>query len=460
MVSAAPEQFDPTMLIPEFQMIMGCDAKDSSLAPNSSSQLESEPAKAYQRLKVEPEGAPVGHHVAVHRDLLDWMEDHVQNDDVRHELTLCFQTYMREGQFLINQKRFGHGFGGTATKALRTALGKCPFVERLSEGIPGVCSSEYRFRLRAISRNLRGKTWSPDNGILLFSVPPGYCRLVRVPSDWMAHRASRWVQFCAKRGLPLPADLRADSPLASATFDAIRRICVPAVVDATGVVCAEKISFLLEFHKSLLTKRVRRKYCAKDGRTYHAITNCPRVLRRQLLLNGEPLREADLSCSHFYLLATQIADVDERDRLLELIRSGRFYETVAELSGEEFVDRAELKQEMQRQCLFGRDGRISSRPLWPALRKVSRQLCSLILRLRRGFAKKNASNFAKLIQRLEGRLMDDAHYKLIEEGIDGIRLHDGFLVAESSIDRVAQIIRDAGVKVFGAEPRIGIKTGD
>lgn len=63
-----------------------------------------------------------------------------------------------------------------------------------------------------------------------------------------------------------------------------------------------------------------------SGRLYTSLCQLPEVVRTELLLDGLPLVEIDLSNSHPALL-TKFTDGEEREQLIELVSTGSFYKT-------------------------------------------------------------------------------------------------------------------------------------
>lgn len=399
--------------------------------------------------------------VPIHKDLLAWLNANVKSPHALRELVVCYQAFLKGGSFTINKPRFAHGFGSQAGKHLKVALESCPYIASLKRAKPRRNSEVFTFRLRAIEQ-LPDSTDSRCPGARRCTVPPGYSRILRIPCDWLRRRCLRWAAWCEKHGHELKLDLHGLTRLGRATFKALSLISVPTsdnfceAIDNTlrNASRMTKRVYAKWFHSQLLNGGFLRSMMSKDGRSYHPLTNCPKALRRLLHLAGEPLREADLGSSYWYLLATQLPVSDERDRLMEAICRGAFYEGLSDASGVSYADDTERKAETQRQCLFGRDWREASRPLWAGLRQLFPGLCGLISELRRSYG---VSGFACYLMRLEGKLMDAAHLRLIDDGIHAIRLHDGLLVGQSHVSHAADVIRETGLAVFGIEPRVKAK---
>jgi hypothetical protein len=76
--------------------------------------------------------------------------------------------------------------------------------------------------------------------------------------------------------------------------------------------------------------RLRFWVCPISGRVYYPMANLPKVFRAEALIDGESVKEIDISACQPTLLATLYpADCPEKARYLALTQSGRFYETIA-----------------------------------------------------------------------------------------------------------------------------------
>lgn len=292
------------------------------------SNIQSTPNITYNQIRLHEVGDLVDWRVNVHRDLLHWLDANVSHDDVKREMVIFYQSFLRTGEFSFNTKRFGHGFGGTASLALKDAIKSCPFIEMVHEAKPRRCSRVYRFRLRAIEQ-------LPDNRELwriVSRVLRGYSRQTTLPGWWLRKRCLRWAQWCDDNDHQLKLDLLGVTELGAATFEALERIGVPDDLHFVEDIAAgtspsrgmSKRQHAIWFHSKLTGGGFPRSFLSKDGRSYHALTNCPKSLRRRLLIDGERLCEADLGASYWYFLATQLPDSEERHRLVRLLHSGRF----------------------------------------------------------------------------------------------------------------------------------------
>lgn len=398
--------------------------------------------------------------VDVHKDLHKWLLAHVTSDHVRNEVLIAYQSFLKSGYFAIHTGRFQSSFGGQASKQLKQVLRDCPLIQLRSESQLGKKCRTYAFTLRGLYQLVAQSTDSTSESLVrCVRVRNGYSSRYVMDGSWLRLRCARWAMWCEKQGLPLKLDLFGLTRLAKATFDSLKRISIPKSLaftpnidakprnQASNAVSKHEHAWLT--HRRLLSGRVMRAFLHKDGRSYNPITNVSKVIRRQMQIDGERLQEADLACSFWYLLATELPDGPEKERLVEVIHAGCFYEAVADAADQVYADRCSLKIECQRQLLFAHDWRESSRPLWKGLRKLFPGLCRLIEKHR---SQLGVSEFAKHLMRLEGLLMDTVHYRLIELGIHAIRLHDGMLVGASKVTTAASVIEEAGERLFGIKP--------
>ncbi len=101
-------------------------------------------------------------------------------------------------------------------------------------------------------------------------------------------------------------------------------------------------------------------------RIYHSLTNCPRSLRSQakFVHNGklEPAVTCDIHAAYWCALVSMLPPGEERERLVELLQSRRFYAALAEVAGRE-AD-GEFKIRVQMECLFWTPG-------WPLSQRQS-----------------------------------------------------------------------------------------
>ncbi|MEO1525807.1 MAG: hypothetical protein AAFX06_10235 [Planctomycetota bacterium] len=402
--------------------------------------------------------------LTAHRDLVRYVETYVTNARVRNELLMAFRRSLQtSGRFKIHLGRFQACEGGSAAKELRRHLRECPFIRKVEGPVLGQRATTYEFRLvgRYWLKNPKNAR-STDSGNRCISFSRPYRSTVDVCGRWLLVRHRRWTEWCEKNGYESKIDFDGSTEIGQAAKNGLEALTVDRdrsfLADIEpGVDDSEKRRYASRFLHSMWN--FGRFFCVyrKDGRTYIPTTNCPKSIRHNSLrMEGEWVGEADLGASYWYLLATQLRPGRERDRLLELIHSGGFYEAIAEAAGIEFTDRETLKQEVQRQCLFGRDWRLSSRPLWRGLRRLLPELCCMIEDYRRWYG---VSGFARFLMRLEGRLMDAVWVTLHRRGIVSLRNHDGMLAAESWVAQVRDTIIELGVSIFGIAPRVSIKTG-
>jgi hypothetical protein len=109
--------------------------------------------------------------------------------------------------------------------------------------------------------------------------------------------------------------------------------------------------------------------CPRSGRVYYSVANLPKVLRRQIRLDGKKTLELDLAASQPTLLATLYPDgCDEREAYLADVQSGSFYERFAKAAGKRW-DRDRAKTEFFNQIAYGSYYNRSKYELLPAFKQ-------------------------------------------------------------------------------------------
>ena len=381
--------------------------------------------------------------VRVLPEILNWLSRHIPQENLRNELLLCFQVFMRQGYFSIHTGRFQAAWGGHCGKRLRDTLKQCPYIRMVKEAKIGSACRRYRFQCDGLTSLPKQST---DSTSVSYRAMFRMCQAasVVIPGSWLVKRSRHWLLWCQSKNLEMVTDLWGISRLSRATLEAISGLSL-SMTDCNSD------PYLKRVCERFISGTVRYYFKSKDGRSYHPLTNCSKSARRVMRLDDQPLREADLSCSHWYLLASQLDDPEEKSRLISIIHQGDFYERVAKQAGVLYGDRSDLKKECQRQLLFGRDWRQSKRPLWKGLATLFPQLCRLIEHLR---SIHKVTGFAKHLMRLEGMLMNRVHHNLLDIQIPSIRLHDGMLVAEQHLPKTIEVIERTGAEVLGIKPRV------
>jgi len=356
-----------------------------------------------------------------------------------------YRQWLRQGYFSVHTGRFKFHAGTRAYEQLKHFLQTCPFVELVENYKTGQKCRKYRFVLRAVS-----VVETESELLVRLRVLPGYTRLVVVDDQWLNHRREQWLAWCKKNGTSPSCDFDGSSLLGAAAIEAISSIELPADDSWMAEKTGRKLAFAKWFVDSAINGTLLGVVYRKDGRSYHPGCMMPRDLRRQSLLDGEPLTECDLGSCYFACLASMLPDCDEKERLISSLKSGSFYAELFEEAGLELD-----KPRVQKEILFNHDlGRRKQWLLFDALARLYPGLTYIIERLRK---KHGPSGFSKVLMRIEGQVMDLAWTSLAKLGVKSLRLHDAMLCAESQAAKVSDAIRSAGLFVLGFVPRVSIK---
>lgn len=311
-----------------------------------------------------------------------------------------------------------------------------------------------------------------------------------------AHRCSRlaWCVFDAPR---LAEKLQADTATSSETaaesspaFAFIRENLNAVTLSAEGYRDAEqRIQSFSDPRKQaawMLTLESLREpsasfhYSEETGRVYHCVANCPKDLRRHLLVDGEPSAEVDISSSQFYLLlGLYPKSSPERKRFGYAVSSGHFYEYLRILTGgfgdapvtgdvtqvwngpNGAAERAAFKELAIRKILYERlYESTAATGVWLAFQHSFPELAGE-LALRR-HSRPATRAFCCEMQRREAELVLHRAIPRIQGELAGckpVSIHDGILCQKKFAERVAAIVTQEGSHHYGALPCVKI-TGD
>lgn len=275
-------------------------------------------------------------------------------------------------------------------------------------------------------------------------------------SLWLGCRRKLWNLVTLPLGWADSIDLQGNTPWGNALNQSILKVYIPK-------------KFLVAHHlkkevRDLLRNRFQVAFplmnTRKHGRVYHPLSGIKREVRSEIVVNGEGVVECDLHAAYWAILAHLLRRDGFRDeKLISELQNRRFYELFRP-SFEQMLDRQNrnLKVEVNKQCLFYRDHRISSRPLWRVLQNNHPQLAEFIRKLRQN---NTASQLSDVIQRIEGSIMvDGALVKCFQESGFCISYHDGLMVQQSFAPRAVQIIGEYADARLGFRPPIALKRGE
>ncbi|EMI17834.1 hypothetical protein RMSM_05244 [Rhodopirellula maiorica SM1] len=391
----------------------------------------------------------------------DWIEENVKNASARYELMIAYHAWTKRGHFSINTGRVDGTHGSTTRKAIAKALVDCPYIELVRDAEIKKHAAIHRF-CGLDSRSISGNPNQPTDSGLGGSSPGRRCRVVMLDATWLMTRAIRWCTWCAERNYEICCDFFGITKRAKAIFETFQKVTPPTndkflreISDEknaeTGLSKRDWSARLLRKMRDGSLLRVARN---KSGRVYHSLTNTPRLMRKEMLIDGERMIEVDLKSAYWAVIAAQLPEGDEKDRMVAGVQSGHWYADLGNEAGVDFPTSDDLKVATQVQCLTGQDQRLDSRPLWVALRRRFPIAASMIQGIRDDVG---ASGLTHYLTRLEGSVMTPVHDRLIDMGIDFLPLHDAVLVPESAAERVADVIRAIGESILGFTPRVSVK---
>ncbi len=183
----------------------------------------------------------------------------------------------------------------------------------------------------------------------------------------------------------------------------------------------------------------------KTGRIFNNYTNLKKELRQFIKHKSEEqLVEIDIANSQPFflsLLAIQISDEEDVKLFSKLCREGSLYSYINDLSEAEIAKEKILTMFYSPSHWQGKEKQVFEKH-FPTILDVIRII--------------KEDNFKILpieLQKLEAEMMINTVAKiLIEKGIDFIPIHDSFLITESNIEKVREIILCEFCKEYGVEP--------
>ena len=187
------------------------------------------------------------------------------------------------------------------------------------------------------------------------------------------------------------------------------------------------------------------------GRFYYPLANCPRIIRSSLLIDGEEAVEVDIGSSQPFFAGTLYEKSDRELGYFLKVYQSDFYETVNQKRSRRIRNKGNLKKAFFKQCFYG--GTRNRGKLYEAYQSLFPRLCQLA-DLHFPPTKKNNSNFAKYLQKMEA----DCVFKTVEDlrksGIPCLTVHDSIIVAKSFAPVAKRLLFDRIVERTGMEPII------
>jgi hypothetical protein len=214
--------------------------------------------------------------------------------------------------------------------------------------------------------------------------------------------------------------------------------------------------------------------CKNNGRFYSSITNLPSLIRKHILIDGEPVLEIDAANSQPHLLNSVIDryitdnnlnlnqdEIDEVNKYRELTSSGELYDYLKKCYIDHYelnkkgkfpknnlalqVNKSLFKMEVIASIFFSRDYQkkqpnklIVNNPL----KNIFRANFPFISEIINKFKQVDYKSLAVELQRIEVELIiHQCSKQLLGNDIKVITIHDGFLVKQSDYDKALDIVK-------------------
>lgn len=190
------------------------------------------------------------------------------------------------------------------------------------------------------------------------------------------------------------------------------------------------------------------------GRVFNNITNLSRDLRKFLRLDGKPVFEVDVANSQPLLLYASYENKTgaEAQRYLQIVESGKFYELLQALTGED--DRKKIKVQFLT-FLFSEEKDLAKwkLPIENAFAREFPELTAIIAAMRK--ADKDA--LWKKLQSLEASLIiGKVVPKCQALGLRVLTIHDSLLTLEEDVKTVKALIEEVFASNLGV--KVTVKT--
>jgi hypothetical protein len=393
--------------------------------------------------------------------------------NLRYEFAILWRHFKDDGEFRVAMRMLDLMYTGHFRKKFKEILDATATPVKTHSSFAGsVRSRTYKFKFR---RPKKAPTYNsipdsePDSTENpLHSTVPSDLIQVTVPAAWLWDRYERWTLICERNDWTSSLDLDGRTEWGRPLFAALDKIQIPDTAETARLT------------KRGVVKLARRK----RGRCYDPLTNLRKDLRRDSLIDGEPIAEVDIHACYTSLLVSKLPAGTAKDKAIAALQTdwyAQFKESYAQwfdaqvASGRGYINEAgqwmlrldddpehdkpaSIKVEYQRQCLFWRDPRDESNPLRVALRRLHPELCNLIETLRQ---RMTPSELSDVLTRAEGSLVvDSAVAELERAGITAKSNHDGILVPTSRVEEAREILLGVCEWHLGFSSRVSIKKSE
>lgn len=405
-----------------------------------------------------------------HRDL-EALADSVKGKAqaaIRYELRLCFKDFLRDGQFTFSTKRFDHVHNARVRVEFVRLLNQVSEV--IGKAVPNRKCKPRAFVLPGLSQKC---TTDNGSGVPGFSCHPDFLLHLVIPCEWLTVRHLRWSSYCSKNDLPQNLDTDGSSDYGAATRAVHAAMTVPKVLPPG--LAPETVAR----HKAMTEVGVLNIALRKNGRLLHATSNQDKVIRKLSLIDGCPTIECDMHAAYCCFITRDLPPSHSKTKTIRELQSGQWWRQFGpafeehmnnlasdgrayrEANGEWMIltdgkfEKASVKVEFNRQCLFWQDGRPESNPLRMVLRKRHYALYSRIVELRN---KLTASAFSHTLTKAEGSLIvDDLIPTLHRRGILVRGNNDGIIVASHFAAAAHEAMECIAIQHLGFLPYISLK---
>jgi len=188
----------------------------------------------------------------------------------------------------------------------------------------------------------------------------------------------------------------------------------------------------------------------KTGRFYNLISNMPKRMRTSLTIDDEPVVELDCKCAQPFLLHNLYNECDEKEKYLDLVVNGDFYETIGEYA--DYNSRKELKKMIFKDILYGSMDCIHSK-LWKNFESKFPIMAELLLE----YKKIDYKVVSITLQRMESDIfINRIGKRLLESNIKFITIHDAILCKQIDSRVVFEQMKSEFLDVYEIIPKIVI----
>ena len=368
------------------------------------------------------------------------------------EVCALFTEWRAHGKCSFNQSRLDYWIGSRQRADLVTFLNELEsegMTSKVGGACKGVRSIQREFSIRGVKSKNPGFVACNSNDSL---VAPGNAKWVsvRLSEAVLETRSAKWVDWCKANQQDLKLDAIGATAWGRATHKGLQAMRLPEDISGIDMSDLDDDSRAwLEHYMANRHEGLSPVVALKRWRLYHALSNCPKLLREraQFFHNGqwEAATAVDIHAAYWCILTSRLPESEEKASLVGLLQSRAFYARLAAECGVEPT--SDFKIEVQKQALFWPKGwALADRPVAQALAKLFPKLYAYICRMRRKYG---VGGLSDKLMHTEASII--VHGALIEasEHCPCISLHDALLCPASEAERVQAIIIKHAMRVLG-----------